>query len=55
MLSITHYVFDVATGECVASGQAAVVWFDLEARNAAELPADVRAQLAGRVIADLPL
>ena len=55
VLSITHYVFDVATGECVASGQAAVVWFDLEARKAAELPADVRAQLAGRVIADLPL
>lgn len=55
VMCLTHYVFDVASGECVASGQAAVVWFDLEARKATELPADVREQLAGRVIADLPL
>ena len=54
-LCLNHYMFDVATGECTASGQAIVVWFDLEARKATELPADVRARLAAHVIADLPL
>jgi len=54
-LCLNHYMFDVATGECTASGQAIVIWFDLEARKAAELPADVRAGLAERVITDLPV
>lgn len=54
-LCLNHYVFDVESGECAASGQAIVVWFDLEARKAAELPDDVRAKLAGHVITDLPV
>ena len=54
-LCLNHYVFDVERGECAASGQAIVVWFDLEARKATELPMDVRERLAGHVIADLPL
>jgi acyl-CoA thioester hydrolase len=52
---ITHYAFDVATGDCVAGSQAVVVWFDLVARKAIPIPDDLQASLRGTVMADLTL
>jgi len=54
-MQVTHYMFDVATGSCVASAQAVVVWFDLVARKSVPFPDDTRAQLQARVLNDLPI
>jgi acyl-CoA thioester hydrolase len=52
-MQVTHYMFDVATGECFASSQAVVVWFDLVARKAIAFPDNVRPQLQEKVIEGL--
>lgn len=54
-MQITHNIFDYASGECVATSQAVVVWFDLTARRAIAIPDDVRVRLEARVISQLTL
>lgn len=54
-LQITHHMFDLESGDCLASSQAVVVWFDLVARKAMVLPDEMREQLARKVIAELAL
>jgi acyl-CoA thioester hydrolase len=54
-MQVTHYLFDAATSEHIASSQAVVVWFDLAARKAAAIPDDVRAQLTAQLIPNLAL
>lgn len=54
-LHMNHFIFNVETGHCIAASEAVAVWFDLNARKAVEMPADVRAQLATRVLAGLSL
>lgn len=54
-MQVTHYVFDVASGECVTGAQAVVAWFDLTTRKAVAAPDDVREYLLTRVIDGLSL
>jgi acyl-CoA thioester hydrolase len=54
-MQVTHYMFDVASGECFASSQAVVVWFDLQARKAIAFPEDVRAHLLSKTLEGLTL
>ncbi len=54
-LQMMHYMFDLENGECVASSQAVVAWFDPVARKALALPEDMRERLARKVIAELTL
>lgn len=54
-MQVTHYMFDLATGSCVASAQAVVVWFDLAARKSVPFPDATREQLQRRVLTELPV
>ena len=54
-LHMNHYIFNVETGRCIAASEAIAVWFDLTARKAVEMPAEVRAELATRVMPGLSL
>jgi acyl-CoA thioester hydrolase len=48
-MQVTHYVFNLETGECVASAQAVVAWFDLTTRKAVEIPGEYIAKLRDHV------
>jgi len=52
-MRIAHQLFDAVSGRCVATSEAVVVNFDLEARRAVALTPEQRAQLQAHVIADL--
>jgi acyl-CoA thioester hydrolase len=52
-LHMTHFIFDVDSGRCVAASEAIAVWFDLTTRKAVEMPADVRAELTKRAMPGL--
>jgi acyl-CoA thioester hydrolase len=54
-LHMNHFIFNVETGVCVASSEAIAVWFDLTARKAVEMPAEVRAELVKHVMPGLSL
>jgi acyl-CoA thioester hydrolase len=49
-LKLTHYVFDVAAGDCVASAQAVIAWFDLTTRRAVAIPEGLRSYLRSKQI-----
>jgi len=48
-MQITHYIFNLETGECVATAQAVVAWFDLTTRKAVEIPGEFVATLRDQV------
>ncbi|HET6334678.1 MAG TPA: thioesterase family protein [Polyangiales bacterium] len=50
---ICHFIFDVESGECLASSEAVTVSFDLTTRKAMEIPPDFRASLEQQVIPGL--
>jgi acyl-CoA thioester hydrolase len=50
---ICHFIFDVESGECLASAEAVTVSFDLTTRKSIQIPPDLRAVLEKHVIADL--
>jgi acyl-CoA thioester hydrolase len=52
-MQICHFIFDVETGECLASAEAVAVSFDLRTRKSIAIPADQRAALQQHVIAGL--
>jgi acyl-CoA thioester hydrolase len=54
-MQVTHFVFDLETGECIANAQAVVVWFDLTARKAVAIPAEALAELQTQVVSGLSL
>lgn len=54
-MQVMHHMFDLESGECLASSQAVVAWFDVVARKALVFPEDVRKQLAAKVITELAL
>lgn len=54
-LQYTHYMFELSSGECFATAQAVVVWFDLAARKAIAIPEDLRAELQARIVPGLAL
>lgn len=51
--NISHYIFDVESGACVATAEAVSVTFDLTTRKSVEIPDDVRAMMQQHVIAGL--
>jgi len=50
-----HFIFDVESGECVASAEAVSVSFDLTTRKSVEIPEDLRAAMQHHVIANLAI
>jgi acyl-CoA thioester hydrolase len=50
---ICHFIFDVESGECLASAEAVTVSFDLTTRKSLEIPPEFRASLQQQVIPDL--
>lgn len=51
--SYCHWLFDVESGECVATAEAVAISFDLVARKAIDIPADRRALLESHIIPHL--
>jgi acyl-CoA thioester hydrolase len=47
---LCHWIFDRASGSCVATSEAVVVSFDLTTRKSIEIPDDTRAQMQAHVI-----
>jgi acyl-CoA thioester hydrolase len=52
---ICHFIFDVESGDCVASAEAVSVSFDLATRKSVEIPDDLRAAMQHHVIANLSI
>ena len=52
-LNACHFIFDVESGECLASAESVSVTFDLVTRKSIEIPDDVRAMMQSHVIAGL--
>lgn len=48
-----HWMFDLETGEAVATAEAVAIALDLTTRKAIAIPAEMRSMLEGRVIAGL--
>ncbi|GAB2797198.1 thioesterase family protein [Halomonas shantousis] len=48
-----HWLLDASTGEALATSEAVVVLFDLDARKAITIPDDRRAALEGLIVPDL--
>jgi acyl-CoA thioester hydrolase len=47
---ISHFIFDVESGECLASAESVVVSFDLATRKSIEIPSELRAVMQRQVI-----
>lgn len=54
-MHLCHHVFDLESGECLASSEAVIVSFDLKARAAVEIAPESRAALEPLIIPDLSL
>jgi acyl-CoA thioester hydrolase len=54
-MQICHFLFDVETGECLASAEAVTVSFNLATRKSIEIPPEHRAAMQQHVIAGLAL
>jgi len=51
--SFCHWLFDVASGEAIATAEAVAIMFDLEARKAIPIPDEARAKLERFLIPDI--
>jgi acyl-CoA thioester hydrolase len=51
--NICHFVFDVESGDCIASSEAVAVTFDLATRKSIEIPDDARLEMSQHVIAGI--